>query len=110
MNYIIRDRSLITGQKNLEHLYTLKNFPVFMGCVDTPQKDDYIADMIWDIYPDTGLIQLRKLIPLDILYLEQHNDGVGKVWQDHYAAFAKFLYKNKPGKNILEIGGAHDII
>ncbi|MBU1203288.1 class I SAM-dependent methyltransferase [Patescibacteria group bacterium] len=110
MNYIIRDKSLLTGEKNLEHLYTLKNFPVFMGCVDTPADEDIKADMVWDICSDTGLIQLRKLIPLDILYLDQHNDGVGKVWQDHYRAFAKFLYKNNPGKNILEIGGAHDII
>ncbi|MDP2812426.1 MAG: methyltransferase domain-containing protein [bacterium] len=110
MNYIIRDRSLITGQKNLEHLYTLKNFPVFMGCVDTSESNDIKADMAWDICRDTGFIQLRKLIPLDVLYFDQHAEGVGKIWQDHYAAFAKFLYKNKPGKNILEIGGAHDII
>jgi hypothetical protein len=110
MNYITRDKSLITNKKNLEHLYTLKDFPVFMGCVDEPKEQDIKADMVWDICRDTGLIQLRKLIPLDILYLNQHNDGVGKVWQAHYQAFAKFLYKNSPGKNILEIGGAHDII
>jgi hypothetical protein len=42
--------------------------------------------------------------------LNQHADGVGKVWQDHYQAFAEFLYNNNPGENILEIGGAHDII
>ncbi|PWB39039.1 MAG: methyltransferase [Parcubacteria group bacterium] len=110
MNYIVREHSLLTGKKNLEHLYTLKNFPVFMGCVDTPAEQDLRADMIWDICRDTGLIQLKKLIPLEKLYLNQHNDGVGQVWQDHYRAFAEFLHQNKPGKNILEIGGAHDII
>ena len=109
MNYIIRNKSLLTGKDNLEHLYTFQDFPVFMGCVDTPIEQDIKAEMTWDICRDTGLIQLQKLIPLDILYLDQHNDGVGKVWQDHYAAFAKFLTKYEP-KNILEIGGAHDHI
>lgn len=110
MDYIIRDKSLITGQNNLEHLYTLKDFPVFMGCVDTPPEKDIIADMVWDICRDTGLIQLRQLIPLDILYLDQHNDGTGQVWHDHYRQFANFIYSHNAGKNILEIGGAHDLI
>ena len=80
-----------------------------MGCVDLPIKEDLFADMEWDICKDTGIIQLRKLLPINVLYLNQHNDGTGKYWQDHYTAFAKFLYKYK-SKNILEIGGAHDQI
>ncbi|HAS85079.1 MAG TPA: methyltransferase [Candidatus Yonathbacteria bacterium] len=104
-----RTKSLITGKENLEHLHTFENFPVFMGCVDAPQDEDIVADMVWDICKDTGLIQLRKLIPLEILYRNQHNDGTGKIWKEHYTAFAQFLYKYK-SKNILEIGGAHDQI
>ncbi len=107
--YIERPKSLLTGKLNVEHLYTFKDFPVFMGCVETPQSEDIVADMVWDICKDTGIIQLQKLLPLDVLYLDQHNDGVGKIWQDHYAAFAKFLAKFKP-KSVLEIGGAHDHI
>lgn len=107
--YIGRNKSVITGKENLEHLYTFKDFPVFMGCVETPQEDDVVADMEWNICRDTGLIQLGKLLPLEILYLNQHNDGVGEIWQDHYKTFAKFLEKFKP-KRILEIGGAHDHI
>lgn len=94
----------------MEHLYTLKNFPVFMGCVDAPAEDDLATNMIWDICRDTGIIQLRKLIPLDILYLNQHNDGTGSVWRDHYAEFARFIKKHNSGGDILEIGGAHDLI
>ena len=81
-----------------------------MGCVDGPQKDDIVADMEWMIDPETGIIQLKKLIPLKILYLNQHCDGTGQIWQDHYSEFARFIKKHKPGKNILEIGGAHDWI
>jgi hypothetical protein len=109
MEYIERKKSLITGKENLEHLYTFKGFPVFMGCVDEPQEKDILADMVWDICKDTGLIQLGKLLPLEVLYLNNHNDGTGKIWQDHYTAFAKFLHRFNP-KNVLEIGGAHDHI
>jgi len=104
-----RTKSLLTGRGNLEHLYTFKDFPVFVGCVETPRSEDMMADMVWNICKDTGIIQLGKLLPLKVLYMNQHNDGVGKIWQDHYAAFAKFLHKFSP-KNILEIGGAHDYI
>src|SRR3990170_4049349 len=103
MKYIIREKSILTDKSNLEHLFTFKNFPVFMGCVDLPIKEDLFADMEWDICKDTGIIQLRKLLPINVLYLNQHNDGTGKYWQDHYTAFAKFLYKYK-SKNILKIG------
>lgn len=109
MRYIERKKSLLTGKDNLEHLYTFKDFPVFMGCVETPRDEDILADMIWDICKDTGFIQLRKLLPLEILYLNQHNDGVGSIWQNLYTTFAQFLYKYRP-KNVLEIGGAHDHI
>src|SRR3989344_5791511 len=109
MKCIERKKSLLTGKNTLEHLYTLKGFPVFMGCVESSPEKDLEADMIWDICKDTGIIQLRNLLPLEILYLNQHNDGTGKIWQEHYRAFAKFIYKHKPGR-VLEIGGAHDQI
>ncbi len=110
MKYIIRDKSLLTDKNNLEHLYTFMDFPVFMGCVGQSESQDIKSDMVWDICRDTGLIQLRNLIPLDVLYMDQHNDGTGTVWQKHYQEFAEFIKKNNDGKNILEIGGAHDVI
>ncbi|MDP3989555.1 MAG: methyltransferase domain-containing protein [bacterium] len=109
MGYQERKISLLDPTAKLEELYIFKDFPVFMGCVDEPLKNDLVADEIWDICTNTGIIQLRKLIPLPVLYPIQHADGVGKVWQDHYAAFARFLLRFKP-KKILEIGGAHDYI
>ena len=48
-NVAERKTSIITGRENLEHLYTLKNFPVFMGCVDEPKENDVFHDMCWDI-------------------------------------------------------------
>lgn len=109
MKYIIRRSSLLTSRKNLEHLYTFKDFPVFMGCTNESKNKDIRAEMSFSICKDTGIIQLDKLLPLNVVYQNQHNDGIGKIWQDHYTEFAHFLSDFKP-KNILEIGGANDYI
>lgn len=109
MEYIERNHSVLTGKKNLESLYTFLDFPVFMGCTDESSEKDIKADMSFAICPETGIVQLDKLLPLNLVYQSQHNDGIGKVWQDHYLAFSVFLDQFSP-KAILEIGGAHDFI
>lgn len=102
--YIYRDASAITGKKNLEELYTFHDFPVFMGCIDQPIENDILADMNWAIDPETGLIQLTKLVPMEILYMDQHMDATGATWAAYNRALAQFIVDNKIG-NILEIGG-----
>jgi len=104
MNCINRKESVITRKKNLENLYIFKDFPVFFGCVDKPIEEDIVTDMIWDIDPETGIIQLSELIPLDILYMEQHVDATGQTWGDYNNDFSEYVLKNKTG-NVLEIGG-----
>ena len=103
-NLIDRSHGILDKDSPLEHLLTFKNFPVFFGCTNQPIEDDYITDMIWGIETSTGLIQLTKLIPLDILYAEQHVDAIGKTWNEYYDAFTDFILSNKAG-SILEIGG-----
>jgi 2-polyprenyl-3-methyl-5-hydroxy-6-metoxy-1,4-benzoquinol methylase len=104
MNKILRKESVITGKNNLEHLYTFKDFPVFFGCTSKPAEDDITSDMTWEIDPLTGIIQLTELIPLDILYMEQHVDATGHTWRNYNDDFSQYVLKNKIG-NILEIGG-----
>ena len=104
INYIDRKESVITKKNNLEHLYTFKDFPIFFGCTIDPPKEDIVADMIWGIDPYTGIIQLSKLVPLHILYMEQHVDATGLTWDKYTHAFAEYVLKNKKG-DILEIGG-----
>jgi SAM-dependent methyltransferase len=101
---ILRNKSVITQKSNLEHLHTIKDFPVFFGCSTEPPEKDLVADMVWKIDPETGLIQLSELIPLDILYMEQHVDATGEVWENHNNSFAEYVLKNRKG-NIIEIGG-----
>ena len=102
--YIDRSESMITRKKNLEELFTFKNFPVFMGCTNSVIEDDILADMTWVIDPETGLVQLSKLVPLEILYMDQHMDATGVTWDKYNLALAEFVIDNKLG-DILEIGG-----
>ena len=96
--YIERPMSVITGSA-LENIHNLKNFPLFFGCVDTPKEDDVFADMNWGIDPNSGAIQLTRLIPLDILYQEQHVDGTGPTWEKYYEDFSTYIKKKKFKKN-----------
>lgn len=104
MKLIERNQSVITGKSGLVQLAALKNFPVFFGCVDTRREDDLFADMIWCGERETGVIQLTKLIPLEILYQAQHVDGLGAIWENYYISFSSFIAEQKP-THVLEIGG-----
>lgn len=104
IEYILRDKSCITGNSKLEHLYTFKDFPIFMGCTDKEPENDLLADMSWFIDPISGFVQLTKLIPLDVLYMDQHMDATGATWARYNIALSEFIVKNFDG-DILEIGG-----
>lgn len=101
--YIERTKSVITGN-DLEIIHKFENFPVFFGCTDLSKENDLVADMIWGIDSKCGAIQLTKLVPLEILYQEQHVDGTGPTWNKYYVDFAKFIHYQNPN-NVLEIGG-----
>lgn len=110
MNVIERSRCVLSGQADLEHLHTFKDFPVFMGCMNQPPEADIKADMSWWISRSSGLVQLKQLLPLDVLYPESHGAGaVGALWEKHHRAFAQFLNKLGP-RHVFEIGGAHGIL
>jgi hypothetical protein len=110
MKLIERDRCAVTGQADLEPLYNFLNFPVFMGCSNEPEDMDLKQDMSWWISRGSGLIQLKKLLPLDVLYPESHGAGaVGTMWVKHHRAFASFINKTVPAA-VFEIGGGHGIL
>ncbi len=110
MQMISRDRCAFTGVKDLEPLYSFKQFPVFMGCSKGNKSDDLKANMVWMISKSSGSIQLSELLPLDILYPESHGAGcIGGLWGKHHKSFADFIYQFNPS-SIFEIGGAHGIL
>lgn len=110
MHLTERNTDVVTGASNLEDLHSLADFPVFMGSVEHEQSEDLSADMSWSISRDSGLIQLKKLLPLDVLYQYQTTtSAVGAIWMEHHKAFAKFLAQYEPTA-VLELGGAHGIL
>jgi 2-polyprenyl-3-methyl-5-hydroxy-6-metoxy-1,4-benzoquinol methylase len=110
MNLILRNSDVVLKQKDLINLYSFKKFPVFMGCTNQEKKLDLLADMNWSIAKGSGAIQLNPLLPLDVIYKEQHGSGcVGDLWNQHHLAFAKFVHFFN-FKTVLEIGGLHGIL
>ncbi len=109
--YIIRNKDIITGETDFEVLYTFLKFPVYMGTTCDDITQDITADMCWNISKGSGMIQLSKLVPDNILYKKSHNAGIGAVWKEHYDAFADFIHENvEDGSTIIEIGGGNGIL
>lgn len=104
--YITREKCAVTGEANLEPLFSY-DFPLFCGCTDEAQDNDIIAKMDFVISKPSGVIQLKNLIPLNLLYKNGHDAGaVGNLWEKHHAEFADFVMSFAP-KKVLEIGGGH---
>ena len=101
----IRDRDTIFGSQDLETLFEIPNYPVYMGCTHKNKEEDIFATQSWQISKSTGVLQLKYLVPLDLVYLEQHNDSFGKTWDEHHQRFS-YLVTSSGASKVLEIGGA----
>jgi len=108
-NSIIRSNSIITNKPNLEELHTFKNFPVFIGCTDKDLSDDILEDMEIMICKDSGMIQLKTLLPMELVYQAYHSEAVGGIWKKHHIEFCKFCHKYNI-YDVLEIGGSNGFI
>jgi len=106
MKKITRENSLVTQKNTLESLITYKNFPVYIGCTNEARDKDICEDMTFDICVESGMIQLRQLLPLSIVYQFYHSEAVKGIWKEHHENFARFIARSKP-KNIVEIGGSN---
>jgi 2-polyprenyl-3-methyl-5-hydroxy-6-metoxy-1,4-benzoquinol methylase len=110
MNPILRNQDVVTGNEDLDLMYSFKNFPVFMGCVDQPKEQDLVSDLNIYISRSSGMLQINPVLPLEVVYQTEHNPGTtGQSWLDHHQAFAQFISTYEP-KKVFEIGGAHGIL
>ena len=106
MQTIKRTNDILNKVKDIEEIFTFKQFPIYMGVTESPIEDDIFVDMKWGASKSTGIVQLMDLIPLDLLYRNFHNPGVtGGIWEKHHKNFADFI-KTTPFTELLEIGGA----
>ncbi|GHU04130.1 hypothetical protein FACS1894205_1830 [Alphaproteobacteria bacterium] len=106
---IARNYCVVTGNCDLEPLITFKDFPVFLGCVDSPWEQDLRLDMNFCISRSSGIVQLNSLVPLDILYGQSHVASDSPSWMEFHGAFADFIHQRRP-RSVVEIGGAHGIL
>ncbi len=109
INYIDRNHNVITQENTLEKLYVFNNFPIYIGCTDKPQSEDVTADLSLAICQKTGVMQLDKVLPLEVVYGDYHSEALGPLWNEHHLSFVEFLIKYN-SKNILEIGGSNGFI
>ena len=112
MDFVQRDECALTGERDLEFILKIENFPVSMYTVDKTESEDLDlkADMQWWISTGTGSIQLAPLIPLDILYKKGHGSGaIGSTWEHHHAEFSDFI-SGFGVKRVLEIGAGHGFL
>ena len=105
-NVIVRKNSLLDNSSKLEHLHTFRNMPVSNGCTTNSKSDDIVMNQIWDICKNTGLVQLRELAPLDLVYKFPHNDGVGNTWENHDLELCNFIDEMNL-KKVFEIGAGN---
>jgi len=106
---IIRDKNILSNKKDLKFLYVYKKFPIYQNCTNEDVKEDKFFDMSWFISKSTGVIQLKKLIPLKILYKDQHASSIGKTWKEHHISFANFIMPYLSNNNF-EIGGSYGFL
>lgn len=107
---ITRNQDLVDSSTELELLYSLKKFPAFLGCVSTPQEQDVVEDMNFYVGTNTGMVQLNPILPLEVVYQTDHNQGAtGTTWLHHHSEFAKFIAEHVP-EQVFEIGGSHGLL
>lgn len=86
---------------------TIPKFPVFASSVSQDFDLDIFADQVWGECSSCYLIQLMALVPLNVLYSQNHNsEVVGKTWGDHHTEFADFIHHYE-SREVLEVGASH---
>ena len=95
-----RDVCSFCGAKgSFEKLFTLNNFPVFMGCTNESKDLDLFQDMSFSICKKCGGVQLDPYVSPSVVYKISHGSGtVGKSWAMHHAELSNFILKHAPSK------------
>ena len=87
----------------LNHFYELNNHPIKFSTTSCPIYES--SPLSFSQCSVCNTIQLDKLVPLHILYSDNHNyTSVGKTWKDYFHTICKKLFPIVNEKNVLEIG------
>jgi len=112
--YIENNIDIIDKYTIIQPLYTIPNFPIYMGCIDNDKyKEDILLDLDFGISKNTGIIQICKYPNDEMIYMfGSHNNAYGKIWNELFDIILDEIneIKNYTGnniKNIYEIGGGN---
>jgi SAM-dependent methyltransferase len=104
---IDRSRCVLTDFADLRLLGELERFPATLEVTDEAEDLDLYCPLRFWICPQSGVVQVTPLIPLEVLYAKGHGSGTtGGIWKAHHEAFASFIEAccDLDGKSVLEIG------
>lgn len=97
-------KCVICDNNNINEIFRIKSFPVFMGANLIPPESYVFNDLIYGQCTKCNNLQIMDLIPLELLYQNNHNiDVVGEIWENHHIEFARFIEKTNP-TTVFEIG------
>ena len=100
---LLRNKCAICNS-DLLHIFKILDIPIKLSCIK--DNNNYLhKDMSYSQCLKCNTIQLDKLIPLNILYSESHNNtSFGKVWEEYFKLFCNLINPITINKKILEIG------
>jgi len=99
-----RKNCVVCNHTKLKQYWSVKNFPVYMGSTNIKHRECLYEDLVYGVCENCLELQILNLIPLEILYQDNHNtEVIGKIWEEHNKNFSNFIKKDNP-INVFEIG------
>jgi len=103
MSVVITRQQCAICSGHLQNIYSLENAPIKLSCLIAPSCDNGVLS--YAICDTCKTIQLDQLIPLSILYSDNHNVvSVGETWRKYFQLFCSRISPIVADKTVLEIG------
>ncbi len=106
INCVICNTSLHT------EIYSHAEYPINMGQTKDDPANDIVSTVSFWVCEYCGCVQLKDLIPPNLLYATSHNITYNTpTWSEHHTQFADFISKNVSASiQHFEIGGHSGIL
>lgn len=85
-------------------LHSINELPKSICTRSSPYKEDFEELIKADLLLEDNRIFLQPFVPIDEIYLEQHNTYTSNTWHVHNKSFANFIKSIFPS-SVLEIAG-----
>lgn len=100
---IERTNCILCNAQDFVELAKITNFPIYMGAAKEYSSE--VEDITFAQCRNCATIQLSEMVPLDVLYKENHNtEVVGRTWKKHIKEFESFVMSGGKCEKVLEVG------